>query len=79
MEKKLILLVEDNPGDELLTRRALKKSHIPNEVVVARDGCKFGRNSYVAKAIDFKQFGDAAVNLGLYGLVLNEPAPIGRM
>jgi two-component system response regulator len=33
-----ILLVEDNPDDELLTRRALKKSNVCNEVVVARDG-----------------------------------------
>ncbi|WP_448192316.1 response regulator [Azospirillum sp. sgz301742] len=35
---KPILLVEDNPDDELLTLRALKKNHIQNEVVVARDG-----------------------------------------
>jgi len=33
-----ILLVEDNPDDELLTRRALKRSNVCNEVVVARDG-----------------------------------------
>jgi two-component system response regulator len=33
-----ILLVEDNPDDELLTRRTLKKSNVCNEVVVARDG-----------------------------------------
>ena len=33
-----ILLVEDNPDDEALTLRALKKNHIMNEVVVARDG-----------------------------------------
>ena len=33
-----ILLVEDNPDDELLTRRALKTSNVCNEVVVARDG-----------------------------------------
>ncbi len=36
--EKVILLIEDNPDDELLTRRALKKNNICNEVVVARDG-----------------------------------------
>lgn len=35
---KSILLVEDNPNDELLTIRALKKAGIVNEIVVARDG-----------------------------------------
>ena len=35
---KVILLVEDNYDDEVLTLRALKKSHIANEVVVAHDG-----------------------------------------
>jgi len=38
MDKKIILLVEDNPDDELLAIRALKKNNIMNEVVVARDG-----------------------------------------
>ena len=38
MESKVILLVEDNPRDEALTLRALKKSNVCNEVVVARDG-----------------------------------------
>ena len=38
MNKKIILLVEDNPDDELLAIRALKKNNISNEVVVARDG-----------------------------------------
>ncbi len=38
MENKIILLVEDNPDDEALTLRALKKNNIMNEVVVARDG-----------------------------------------
>jgi CheY-like chemotaxis protein len=33
-----ILLVEDNPADEALTLRALKKANIANTVVVARDG-----------------------------------------
>ena len=35
-----ILLVEDNPDDELLTRRTLKKSNVSNDVVVARDGAE---------------------------------------
>jgi two-component system, response regulator len=35
---KVILLVEDNKDDEVLTLRALKKNGIANEVVVARDG-----------------------------------------
>ena len=34
----MILLVEDNADDEVLTLRALKKNNIRNEVVVARDG-----------------------------------------
>src|SRR5258705_5627476 len=38
MENKVILLVEDNPRDEALTLRALKKSNIVNGVVVAHDG-----------------------------------------
>ena len=38
MKDKVILLVEDNPDDELLTLRALKKNNVLNEVVVARDG-----------------------------------------
>lgn len=35
---KVILLVEDNPDDELLTLRAFKKNNIMNEVIVAHDG-----------------------------------------
>jgi two-component system response regulator len=38
MKEKVILLVEDNPDDEMLTIRALKKNKILNEVVVAHDG-----------------------------------------
>ena len=35
---RFILLVEDNPQDELLTLRALTKNKIANEVIVVRDG-----------------------------------------
>lgn len=38
MSDKIILLVEDNPDDEALTLRALKKNNILNQVIVARDG-----------------------------------------
>jgi two-component system, response regulator len=38
MDEKIILLVEDNPNDVLLTERALQKSRILNKMVVARDG-----------------------------------------
>lgn len=38
MTEKQILLVEDNPDDEALTLRALRKHNILNEVVVAHDG-----------------------------------------
>jgi two-component system response regulator len=147
MEGKIILLVEDNPDDEELTLRALKKNNIGNEVVVARngveaidylfgtgrfagrdlsvmpqvilldlnlpkldgltvlrrvraddrtkllpvviltssneekdriDGYGLGANSYVCKPVDFNQFTEATRQLGLYWLVLNEPAPRPR-
>jgi two-component system, response regulator len=144
MNSKAILLVEDNPDDEALTLRALKKNKIVNEVIVVRDGVQaldfllgegahagrdtkelpqvvlldlklpkldglgvlrrlrsdlrtkllpvviltssneeqdriksydLGANSYVRKPVDFDQFVDAAMQLGLYWLVLNEPPP----
>ncbi|HEX4228906.1 MAG TPA: response regulator [Bryobacteraceae bacterium] len=34
----MILLIEDNADDEVLTMRALKKHNLANEVVIARDG-----------------------------------------
>jgi two-component system response regulator len=51
MKNKTILLVEDNPDDELLTLRALKKNNIGNQVVVVRDGAEaldflFGTGAY---------------------------------
>lgn len=144
---KAILLVEDNPDDEALTLRALKKNNIKNEVVIAHDGAEaldylfgtgkyagrntdvlpqvvlldlklpkveglevlrrvradkrtkllpvviltssneeqdridgygLGANSYVRKPVDFNQFMDAARQLGLYWLILNEPPPSRR-
>ena len=38
MDDKIILLVEDNPQDELLILRALRKAHVANRIDVVRDG-----------------------------------------
>ena len=51
MDERVILLVEDNPDDEALTLRALKKNNITNKIVVARDGVEaldylFGTGMY---------------------------------
>ncbi|MGE0453557.1 MAG: response regulator [Vicinamibacteria bacterium] len=142
----LILLVENNPDDVLLTQRAFERSHVANRIVVARDGEEaldflfatgphaqrnatqvpevvlldlklpkvdglevlrrlrsepatrrlpvvvltsskeerdriasydLGANSFVRKPVDFEQFADAARQLGLYWLVLNEAPPAG--
>ena len=56
MKNKVILLVEDNPDDVALTLRALKKSNILNEVVVARDGVEaleylFGTGKFTGRDI----------------------------
>ncbi len=37
-KRNVIFMVEDNPDDELLTRRALKAHNLINEIVVAHDG-----------------------------------------
>ncbi|MEE9424106.1 MAG: response regulator [Methylococcales bacterium] len=141
MQQKTVLLVEDNPDDEVLTLRALKKHNLANDITVARDGQEaldylfaqgefserdinqlpqlilldlklpkidglgvleqlranpvtksvpvvvltssneeqdilksynLGVNSYVRKPVDFEQFMEAAKQLGLFWLVLNE-------
>ena len=145
--ESVILLVEDNPDDVELTRRAFEKSNVANEIVTVSDGQEaldylfaagmhagrdavlmphvvlldlnlpkisglevlrrmradertrrvpvvvlttsneerdvvgsydLGANSYVRKPVDFAQFLDAARQLGLYWLVLNEPPPSAR-
>ncbi|MBS2014510.1 MAG: response regulator [Deltaproteobacteria bacterium] len=50
----IILLVEDNADDELLTVRAFKKSNVANQIVVVRDGVEaldwlFGREEHAGR------------------------------
>jgi two-component system, response regulator len=54
MNKKYILLVEDNPDDQALTIRGLKKANILNEIVVANNGEEaldylFGTGAYAGR------------------------------
>ena len=56
MNNKVILLVEDNPDDEALTIRALKKNKIANKVVVTHDGVEaldyiFAQGEYAGRDI----------------------------
>ena len=56
MKNKVILLVEDNPSDIKLTKRALEQSQITNELIVAEDGGDaldylFGTGQYAGRDI----------------------------
>ena len=56
MTNSVILLVEDNPDDEALTIRALKKNNIKNTVVVAHDGAEaldylFGTGAHAGRDV----------------------------
>jgi two-component system response regulator len=54
MNGNVVLLVEDNPDDEALTLRALKRNKVVNEVIVARDGVQaldylFGEGAHTGR------------------------------
>ena len=75
-------------GLEVLRRlRAHERTkHLPVVILTSSNeeqdliaGYSLGANSYVRKPVDFSQFLEAARQLGLYWLVLNEPLPPGRV
>lgn len=54
---RTILLVEDNPNDEELTRLAFEQNNIKNQLVVARDGAEaldyiFAKGMHEGRSID---------------------------
>ncbi|HTW64526.1 MAG TPA: response regulator [Bryobacteraceae bacterium] len=56
MSSKTILLVEDNPSDIALTKRALDKAHIANQLILAEDGQEaldyvFGAGAHVGRDV----------------------------
>jgi two-component system response regulator len=56
VNQKVSLLVEDNPDDEILTRRAIAQNRIANDVVVAPDGADaldylFGKGKYEGRDV----------------------------
>ncbi|MCP4129727.1 MAG: response regulator [bacterium] len=60
-DNDVILLVEDNPDDEALAIRALKKNEITNTVVVVRDGQEaldylFGQGKYDGRDVKSTPF-----------------------
>lgn len=61
---RIIVLVEDNEQDELLTIRALKKNNIMNEIVVLRDG---------EQAIDY--FSKPKPNIEIQAILLDIKLP----
>ncbi|HJQ60701.1 MAG TPA: response regulator [Vineibacter sp.] len=71
-------------GLEVLRRvRADERTHLLPIVILTSskeerdliEGYRLGCNSYVRKPVDFDEFVDAARQLGLYWLLINEPPP----
>ena len=64
--------VRAHPKTKLLPIVILTSSTEQRDLV---SGYALGANSYIRKPVDFQQFVEAAHQLGLYWLVLNQPPP----
>ena len=56
MKDKIILIVEDNPQDEMLMLRALRKANVANQIDVVRDGQQaldylFGEGEFAGREV----------------------------
>ena len=67
--------IRGDPRTELLPVVILTSSNEEQDLVA---GYRLRANSYVRKPVDFQEFADAARQLGLYWLVVNEPPPRAR-
>ena len=63
MKERAILLVEDNPDDELLMLRALKKNNVVGEVVVAGNVLTKEAAGYLAAEVIRDHFPDGLPDL----------------
>lgn len=66
--------IRSNEATRLLPVVVLTTSKEDSDVVTAY---KLGTNAYVRKPVDFSEFIEAVRTLGLFWLVLNQPAPKG--
>lgn len=64
--------IRENPRTRTLPVVVLTSSNEERDLV---ESYRLGANSYVRKPVDFRQFTDAAQQLGLYWVVLNLAAP----
>jgi two-component system response regulator len=58
VDKKKILVVEDDPNDEALLRRALEKSGIKNPVITVRDGLEAIHYLFASGRYEFRDVED---------------------
>src|SRR5437867_4222816 len=68
--------LRDDPRTGLLPVVVLTSSREYRDVVESYRHCA---NSYIRKPVDFAQFTETVRQLGLYWLVLNEPAPVPKV
>jgi two-component system, response regulator len=67
--------MKDDPRARMIPVVVLTSSREDRDIT---ESYQLGVNSYIVKPVNFEQFTEAARQLGLYWLLLNEPPPIPR-